>query len=112
MRCEYATGANQGVQVVGWVQSSLFGQKGAFWNNDSKHTLSLLDPFPGDWSSIAWSVNDVGIAAGESHPPAGSRPVLWNNDAAHTPGDNYGAAVAVNNSGQAIGTSAYTVPGT
>jgi uncharacterized membrane protein len=119
VRCEYATSANQGVQVVGWVQNSLFGQMGAFWNNDSKHTLSLLQPFPGDWSSLAWGMNDLGQTVGESHPPSSSRPVLWNNDAAHTPlelpvlpGDNYGVATAINNLGQAIGSSAYAVPGT
>lgn len=119
VRCEFATGANQSLQVVGWVQNSLFGQRGAFWNNDSKHTLSLLQPFADDWSSYAWAVNDLGQAVGESHPPFGDRPVLWNNDPLHTPidlpllpGDNYGAATAVNNLGQVIGSSAYNVPGT
>jgi uncharacterized membrane protein len=29
VRYGYATGANQGIQVVGWVQNSLFGQYGA-----------------------------------------------------------------------------------
>jgi uncharacterized membrane protein len=118
-RCGFATGSNQGVQVVGWVQNSLFGQMGAFWSNDTKHTLSLLQPLPGDWTSLAWGVNDLGQAAGESHPPFSSRPVVWNNDAAHTavelpvlPGDNYGVAMAVNNLGHVLGTSAYAVPGT
>ena len=119
VRCEYATGANQTMQVVGWVQNSLFGQMGAFWNNDPKHTLSLLQPYPDDWSSLAWGVNDLAQAVGESHPPFGSRPILWQNDGAHTPvdlgvlpGDNYGVAMALNNRGQAIGWSAYGVPGT
>jgi uncharacterized membrane protein len=119
VRCEFAAAANQNVQVVGWVQNSLFGQMGAFWNNDAKHTLSLLQPFPGDWSSLAWSMNELGQAVGESHPPFGSRPVLWNNDGTHTvvdlpvlAGDNYGVAVGVNNAGHAIGSSAYAVPGT
>jgi uncharacterized membrane protein len=119
VRCEFASGANQGVQVVGWVQNSLFGQKGAFWNNDGKHTLALLEPLPGDFTSIAWAVNDFGQAVGESHPPSSSRPVIWGNDAAHTAtalpllaGDDYGVALAVNNQGQAVGTSAYAVPGT
>jgi uncharacterized membrane protein len=118
VRCEWATGSNEGIQIVGWVQNSLFGQMGAFWNNDAKHTLSLLQPLPADWSSIAWGVNDLGQAVGESHPPFLSRPVLWNNDAAHTPvalpllpDDNYGVAFAVNSLGRAIGTSAYAVPG-
>jgi uncharacterized membrane protein len=118
-RCESAAAANEAGQVVGMMQNSLFGQYGAFWNNDAKHTLSLLQPFPGDWSSLAWAVNDLGQTAGESHPPFASRPVVWKNDAAHTPaalpvlpGDNYGTAVAINNLGQVLGTSAYAVPGT
>ena len=64
-------------------------------------------------------MNDLGQAIGESHPPFGSRPVIWNNDAAHTavnlpvlPGDNYGVAIGVNNLGHVLGTSAYVVPGT
>jgi uncharacterized membrane protein len=119
VRCEWAAAANQGLQVVGWVQSSLFGQSGAFWNNDSKHTLSLLQPLPGDWSSLASGMNDLGRAVGESHPPFSSRPVLWDNDGAHTaielpvlPGDNYGSATAINNLGHVLGTSAYSTPGT
>ena len=118
-RCEWATAANQSVQVAGWVQNSLFGQKGAFWNNDSKHTLSLLEPLPNDWSSLAWGMNDLGQAVGESHPPFSSRPVLWDNDGTHTaielpllPGDNYGSAAAVNNLGHVLGSNAYSTPGT
>lgn len=119
VRCEWATAANQRVQVVGWVQNSLFGQKGAFWNNDSKHTLSLLQSFVDDWSSLAWGMNDLGQAVGESHPPFSSRPVLWDNDGTHTPvnlpllpGDNYGVATAINNLGHILGSSAYSTPGT
>jgi len=118
VRCEWATGSNEGLQVVGWVQNSLFGQMGAFWNNDAKHTLSLLQPLAGDWSSYAWGMNDLGQAVGESHPPFRSRPVIWNNDGAHTvaelpllPGDNYGVAIAINNLDHVLGTSAYVVPG-
>ncbi|MBI4524736.1 MAG: hypothetical protein HY695_13105 [Deltaproteobacteria bacterium] len=118
-RYGYATGANQDIQVVGWVQNSLFGQMGAFWNNDANHTLSLLEPVPGDWTSIAWGMNDFGQAVGESHPPFGSRPVLWDNDGAHTPvelpllpGDNYGSAGAINNRGHILGSSAYGTQGT
>lgn len=122
-RCEWAAAANQTLQVVGWVQNTLFGQYGAFWNNDSKHTLALLKPFGADWTSLAWAVNDAGVAAGESHPGVGdvmNRPVVWNNDATHTavnlpmlPGDNYGVATAINNAGQVVGwsTSATFGPG-
>lgn len=119
VRCEFANGANQKLQVVGSMQNSLFGQRGAFWDNDAKHTLSLLQPFADDWSSYALAVNDLGQAVGESHPPSSSRPVMWNNDPLHTPidlpflpGDNYGTATAINNLGQVIGWSAYDVPGT
>jgi uncharacterized membrane protein len=118
-RCEFATAANETMQVVGSMQNSLFGQMGAFWNNDARHTLSLLQPLAGDWSSVAWGVNDLGQAVGDSHPPFSSRPVVWKNDAAHTPvelpvlpHDNYGSALAINNLGEVLGTSAYAVPNT
>jgi probable HAF family extracellular repeat protein len=100
------------VQVVGWVQNSLFGQMGAFWNNDLNHTLSFLQPLPGDWTSIAWGMNDQGQAVGESHPPFHTRSVLWMDDAAHTPidlgmldGDTDSRAIAINDLGQVIGVS-------
>jgi uncharacterized membrane protein len=77
-----------------------------------------LGVYPGDGSSIAWGLNDLGQVVGESHPPFGSRPVLWDNDAARTPialpllpGDNYGTATAVNTLGQVLGQSAASVPG-
>ena len=114
-RCEWATGANQNLQVVGWVQNTLFGQRGAFWDNDSKHTLTLLQPFGSDWTSYAWAVNGAGEAVGESHPGFGdvvNRPVRWANDGLHTPselallpGDNYGSAIAINDGGIVIGSS-------
>lgn len=119
VRCEWATAANQNLQVAGWVQNSLFGQKGAFWNNDAKHTLSLLQPYADDWSSLAWGMNDLGQAVGESHPAFGSRPVIWDSDPMHTPialpllpGDNYGTATAINSVGHILGMSAYSTPGT
>jgi len=114
VRYGYATGANQSIQVVGWVQSSLFGQYGAFWDHDPAHTLSLLLPLPSEWSSIAWGMNDLGQAVGESNGPAhGTRAVLWQADAGHTPvdlgtlpGDTLSVANHVNNLGQVIGVSA------
>jgi len=78
-----------------------------------------LGVIPGDWSSLAYGINDLGQVVGSSHPPFGSRPVVWNNDPAHTPyvlptlpNDNYGRATAVNNVGQALGVSYYGTPGT
>src|SRR5262245_6594282 len=111
-RYGYATGANETVQVVGWVQNSLFGQMGAFWNNDGNHTLSLLQPLPGDWTSLAWGVNGRGQAVGESRPPSHTQAVLWLEDPAHTPvalgmldGDSDSTATAINMRGQIIGAS-------
>ena len=86
---------------------------GAFWNNDVNHTLSLLQPLAGEWTSIAWGVNDLGQAVGEGHGPSfGTRAVLWLDDTAHTaidlgalPGDTQSVAMAVNNQGQVIGFS-------
>jgi probable HAF family extracellular repeat protein len=108
----YAVGANQQLQVVGWVQNSLFGQMGAFWDNDAAHTLALLAPPPGHWTSMALAVNDFGQAVGQSNSTSGTRAVLWMNDAAHTPvdfgvlaGDATSTATGINNQGQVIGLS-------
>ena len=110
---------NQTGQVAGYAQNEIIGQHACFWNNDAAHTIVDLGVFPGDWSSLAYGMNDFGQVVGSSHPPFGSRPVVWNNDAAHTPselpvlpGDNSGAATAINNLGQAIGASYYSTPGT
>lgn len=116
VRCEVATGANQSLQVVGMMQNSVFGHLGAFWNNDAKHTLTLLQPYPGDFFANTYAINDLGQAVGESQsgPDIPNRPVMWSADAAHTPvalplvaGDNWGTASAINNLGQVIGTSSY-----
>jgi uncharacterized membrane protein len=114
VRCEFANAANQSLQVVGMVQNSLFGQRGAFWDNDAKHTLFLLQPLPGDGNSIAWAMNDLGQAAGDS----GQRAVAWANDATHTPiqlpllpnGDNYATARVINNLGHVVGYSGVLGP--
>lgn len=110
---------NQSGQAAGWAVNDLIGQHACFWNNDTKHSIVDLGTFPGDWSSIAWGMNNLGQVVGESHPPFGSRPVVWNNDAAHTaielpllPGDNYGSATRINDLGQAFGWSALSQDGT
>ena len=110
---------NQSSQAAGWATNDVIGQHAAFWNSDPAHTIVDLGTLPGDWSSIAWGMNDLGQVVGESHPPFSNRAVLWNNDPAHTaselpllPGDNYGTASAINNLGHILGTSAYNTPGT
>jgi probable HAF family extracellular repeat protein len=117
VRYGYATAADQGVQVVGWVQNSLFGQRGTFWDNDPNHTLALPEPaVPGDWTSMGLGVNDLGQAVGVSYPSAHA--VLWLDDAAHTPvdlgtlpGDVQSIAAGINVHGRVIGTS-YAADGT
>jgi uncharacterized membrane protein len=110
---------NQSGQAAGYADNEVIGQHACFWNNDAAHSIVDLGPFPGDWSSIGWGMNDLGQVAGESHPSFGSRPVVWNNDAAHTaielpllPGDNYGMASRINSLGQILGSSAASEPGT
>jgi len=110
---------NQSGQAAGWAVNDIIGQQASFWNNDAAHSIVQLGAFPGDWSSIAWGISDLGQVVGESHPPAGCRPVLWDNDAAHTPyelpllpDDNYGTATAINSLGQILGWTATSAPNT
>jgi uncharacterized membrane protein len=106
---------NQSGQAAGYATNDQIGQHAAFWNNDAARSIVDLGVYPGDWSSLAYGMNDFGQVVGSSHPPFGS----WNNDAAHTvielpvlAGDNYGSATAINNLGQVIGRSYYGTPGT
>jgi uncharacterized membrane protein len=110
---------NQLGQAAGYAVTDQIGQHAAFWNNNAAHTIVDLGVFPGDWTSLAYGLNDAGQVVGESHPAGGNRAVLWNNDAAHTvselpllPGDNYGSARNINMRGQVLGLSAYETPGT
>lgn len=112
-------GFNQAGQAAGYAVNDVIGQHACFWNNDAAHSIVDLGVYPGDWSSTAEGLNNVGQVVGTSHPPFGNRPVLWDNDAAHTPitlpslpGDNSGNATAINNLGQVLGSSYYMTPGT
>jgi len=109
---------NQSGQAAGWAVNDIIGQHACFWNNDSAHSIVDLGTYQGDWSSIAWGMNDLGQVVGESHPPFGNRAIVWNNDAAHTatelpllPGDNLGSASKINNLGHALGWSAFSLDG-
>lgn len=115
----FTTAFNQAGQVVGSASNDLMGQHACLWNNNAAHSIVDLGMFPGDWSSVAYGINDFGQIAGESHPAFGTRPVVWNNDAAHTPselpqlpGDNSGQASRINNLGHVIGSSYHSDPGT
>jgi uncharacterized membrane protein len=95
------------------VTNTIVGQLGGFWNNDAAHTVTALQPIPGGYRSIAWALNDVGMAAGESDAPgAWNHAVMWLNDAVHTPldlgvlpGDTVSMAQGINSAGQAVGVS-------
>jgi uncharacterized membrane protein len=110
---------NQSGQAAGWAANDIIGQHACFWMNDAKHTIVDLGTYPGDWSSLAWGMNDLGQVVGESHPPFANRAILWNNDPVHTPtelpllpGDNMGSASRINNLGHALGWSALSLDGT
>jgi probable HAF family extracellular repeat protein len=116
----YLQASNKASQAVGWINGSVIGQWGGFWNNDAAHTVAPLAPLPDGYHSIAWGVNDIGQAVGESSTSTASMyPVLWQNDAAHTvvslgvlPGDVEGRADKINNAGQIVGSSlSSTAPG-
>ena len=110
---------NKNMEAVGYSTNSAIGQHATFWKNDAAHTIVDLGVLGSDWSSLAYSLNDLGQVVGQSNPPFGNRPVLWQNDAAHSavelpllPGDNYGSAQLINNQGLIVGSSAYAEPGT
>ncbi|MEA3207512.1 MAG: hypothetical protein QOE70_569 [Chthoniobacter sp.] len=110
---------NKSNEAAGWAANSAIGQHAAFWKNDATHTIVDLGVFGSDWSSVAYALSDLGQVVGSSHPPFGSRPVLWHNDPAHTayelpllPGHNYGSASLINNNTTIIGFSAAGEPGT
>ena len=109
----WLSASNKAGEAAGWVQNSLFGQRGAFWNNDATHSVVVLQPLDGGSQSMAWGINDLGQAVGGSWIPfLGDRAVMWDNDAAHTaidlgvlPGDVSSTALAANAAGQVIGVS-------
>lgn len=110
---------NKSMQAAGYSGNSDIGQHAVFWNNDAAHTIVDLGVFGSDWTSLAYSLNDLGQIVGQSNPPSSNRPVMWQNDAAHTavelsllPGHNYGSAHLINNAGTIVGFSAYDEPGT
>jgi len=110
---------NKNMEAAGYSSNSVISQHAVFWKNDAAHTIVDLGVFGSDWTSLAYSLNDLGQVVGDSHPPFGNRPVLWQNDAARTavelpllPGDNYGSAKLINNAGTIVGTSALSEPGT
>ena len=110
---------NRQGQAAGYAMNDVIGEHAVLWNSDSAHSIVDLGVYPGDWSSFAWAMNDLGHVVGDSYPPGSSRAVVWDNDAAHTPielpllaGDDYATARAVNNLGHVLGSSTHLIPGT
>lgn len=106
--------SNKSGQAVGWINGSVIGQWGGFWNNDAAHIVAPLAPLPGAYHAIAIGINDVGQAVGYSSTPAlfADHAVLWQNDATHSvvdlgvlPGDTASSAQFINNAGQIAGYS-------
>ena len=109
----YAYAANQSLIIVGTTISQARGNQGCIWNNDPKHTPSVLAPAAGDQTAIAKAVNDLGVSCGFSWLGVyRTSPVVWSADASHTPtalptlpGTMHGNATGINNLGQVIGFS-------
>jgi uncharacterized membrane protein len=105
----YAHGANNQGVVVGQVNSTQWSSRAGLWKNDSKHTLTLLDPLPGQWDSYAFGINDSGVVVGISDVGTFSTtPVTWSPSGQVQalplfPGEIHGHATGINNLGQVIG---------
>lgn len=107
----YANGVNNLGVAVGQVSSSTeWSARAGLWSGDSKHTLTLLDPLPGQWDSYANAINDHGLVVGISDLGSFSTtPVVWQPGARTPtalpllPGEIHGQAFAVNNLGHVLG---------
>ena len=66
------TAFNQQGQAAGYAQNEVIGQPAACAGATTRRAPIVdLGVFPGDWSSLAWGLNNLGQVVGESHPPAG-----------------------------------------
>jgi probable HAF family extracellular repeat protein len=127
----YATGVNNQGQVVGWAENGVhdptcntFFQilqfRAAIWQPNG--TMQELPPLPGDSTSAAVAINDLGQVVGISGDcgvAVGSvsarHAVLWRNgvpiDLGNIGGDAWNTPTAINNQGTIVG-FANTAPGT
>ena len=127
----YATGVNNVGQVVGWAENGVHDPtcdptfqilqfRAAIWQPDG--TMQELPPLPGDRTSAATAINDLGQVVGISGDcgiAVGSvsarHAVLWQNgvpmDLGNIGGDAWNTPTAINNHGTIIG-FANTAPGT
>src|SRR6266567_8978658 len=126
----YATGVNNQGQVVGWAENGVHDPtcntlfqilqfRAAIWQPDG--TMQELPPLPGDSTSAAVAINDLGqvvgisgdcfVAVGNS---SARHAVLWQNgvptDLGNIGGDAWNTPTAINNAGTIVG-FANTAPG-
>jgi probable HAF family extracellular repeat protein len=127
----YATAVNSQGQIVGWAENGVHDPtcdpsfqilqfRAAIWQPDA--TIQELPPLPGDSTSAATAINDLGQVVGISGDcgvAVGSvsarHAVLWQNgvpkDLGNIGGDAWNTPTAINNQGTIIG-FANTAPGT
>ncbi len=127
----YATGVNNLGQVVGWAENGVHDPtcntsfqilqfRAAIWQPDG--TMQELPPLPGDSTSAAVAINDIGQVVGISGDcgvavgsVSAKHAVLWQNgvptDLGNIGGDAWNTPTAINNQGTIVG-FANTVPGT
>ena len=127
----YATGINNQGKVVGWAENGIHDPtcdpsfqilqfRAAMWELNG--TMHELPPLPGDSTSAATAINDLGQVVGISGDcgiavgsVSAKHAVLWQNgvpiDLGNIGGDAWNTPTAINNQGTIIG-FANTVPGT
>ena len=126
----YATGVNNAGQVVGWAENGVRDPtcnpsfqtlqfRAAIWQPDG--TMHELPPLPGDSTSAATAINDLGQVVGISGDcgiavggVSARHAVLWQNgipmDLGNIGGDAWNTPTAITNGGTIIG-FANTQPG-
>ena len=127
----YATGVNNRGQVVGWAENGVHDPtcdpsfqilqfRAVIWQPDG--TMQELPPLPGDSTSAATAINDLGEVVGISGDcgiavggVSAKHAVLWQNgvpiDVGNIGGDAWNTPTAINNQGTIVG-FANTAPGT
>src|SRR5437660_10480645 len=127
----YATGVNNRGQVVGWAENGVHDPtcdpsfqilqfRAVIWQPDG--AMQELPPLPGDSTSAATAINDLGEVVGISGDcgiavggVSAKHAVLWQNgvpiDVGNIGGDAWNTPTAINNQGTIVG-FANTAPGT